>query len=206
MNPRNRVWPQSYHRATSLWIFQCYHWKSCTLGNPKVTWLLCCAQSRLTLCDAVDCGLPGSSVHGILQARILECIACSRDSSLPRDRTCVSCVSCIAGRLFTLSHRGSPSNFTILMFIFAARSLLVYTGDSVTPKRRSLLLVDQPEKHFPSPTLVEGWPRQLGDQRGILTQSEACARHKHTWWPCFAGITNFIAKGPNPWLGLFALF
>ena len=32
------------------------------------------AQSRLTLCDPIDCSLPGSSVHGILQARVLECL------------------------------------------------------------------------------------------------------------------------------------
>ena len=46
----------------------------------------------LTLCDAVDCSLPGSSVHGILQARILEWVAISfsRRSSRPRDRTWVS--------------------------------------------------------------------------------------------------------------------
>ena len=41
------------------------------------------AQSCLTPCDAVDCSLPGSSVHGILQARVLECftISFSRGSS-----------------------------------------------------------------------------------------------------------------------------
>ena len=46
-------------------------------------------HSRLTLCDPMDCGPPGSSVHGILQARILERIAMpfSRGSSSPRDRT-----------------------------------------------------------------------------------------------------------------------
>ena len=33
------------------------------------------AQSRMTLCDPMDCSLPGSSVHGILQARILEWVA-----------------------------------------------------------------------------------------------------------------------------------
>ena len=33
------------------------------------------AQSCLTLCDPMDCSLPGSSVHGILQARILECLS-----------------------------------------------------------------------------------------------------------------------------------
>ena len=39
------------------------------------------AQSCLTLCDPMDCSLPGSSVHGILQARILEWVAFSRGSS-----------------------------------------------------------------------------------------------------------------------------
>ena len=38
-------------------------------------------QSCLTLCDPVDCGLSGSSVHGIFQARVLEWIAISRHSS-----------------------------------------------------------------------------------------------------------------------------
>ena len=45
------------------------------------------AQSYLTLCDPINCSLPGSSAHGILQARILVCIAMpfSRGSSRPRD-------------------------------------------------------------------------------------------------------------------------
>ena len=47
------------------------------------------AQLCYTLCDPMDCSLPGSSVHGILQARILEWVAISssRGSSQPRDRT-----------------------------------------------------------------------------------------------------------------------
>ena len=54
-----------------------------------------------TLCDLVDCSPPGSSVHGILQARILEWVAMpsSRGSSQPRDQTSVSHV---ASRHFTL--------------------------------------------------------------------------------------------------------
>ena len=54
-----------------------------------------------TLCDPTDCILPGSSVHGILQAGILEWVAIpfSRGSSQPRDQTQVSC---IAGRFFTI--------------------------------------------------------------------------------------------------------
>ena len=44
------------------------------------------AQSCPTLCDPMDCSLPGSSVHGIFQARVLECVAISfsRASSRPR--------------------------------------------------------------------------------------------------------------------------
>ena len=59
------------------------------------------AQLCLTLCDPMDCSLPGSSLHGILQARILEWVAISfsRGSSQLRDRTQVSC---IAGRRFNL--------------------------------------------------------------------------------------------------------
>ena len=52
-------------------------------------------QSCLTLCDPVDCSLPGSSVHGILQARILEGVTMpsSRESSRSRDRTRVCCIT-----------------------------------------------------------------------------------------------------------------
>ena len=55
----------------------------------------------MTLCDPMDCSLPGSSVHGIFQARVLEWVATSfsRGSSRPRDRTWVSR---IAGRCFTI--------------------------------------------------------------------------------------------------------
>ena len=56
--------------------------------------ICCCSvsQSCLTLCNPMDCSPPGSSVHGILQARILEWVAMpsSRRSSQPRDRTRVS--------------------------------------------------------------------------------------------------------------------
>ena len=39
------------------------------------------AQSCLTLCDPMDCSLPGSSVHGIFQARVLEWVAISFSNS-----------------------------------------------------------------------------------------------------------------------------
>ena len=52
---------------------------SCESGK-KVKVLV--AQSCLILCDPMDCSLPGSSVHGILQARILECVATGKSSSV----------------------------------------------------------------------------------------------------------------------------
>jgi len=71
----------------------CHFWKSAVL-----CWG---AQSCPVLCDPVDCSPPGSSVHGILQASILEWIAMpsSRGPSWPRDQTQVSC---IAGGFFTI--------------------------------------------------------------------------------------------------------
>ena len=52
------------------------------------------SQSCPTLCDPVDCSSSGLSVHGILQARILEWVAIPfpRGSSWPRDQTHVSCI------------------------------------------------------------------------------------------------------------------
>ena len=59
----------------------------------------------------MDCSPPGSSVHGILQARILEQVASSfsRASFQSRDQTCISCIPYIAGRFFTAEPLEKPS-------------------------------------------------------------------------------------------------
>ena len=83
--------------------FQNYFWK------PTVCISVClCVQSCLTLWDPMDCSLPGSSVHGISQARILEWVAISssRESFWPKHWTHISCVSCIAGGFFTAEPSG----------------------------------------------------------------------------------------------------
>ena len=66
------------------------------------------AQSCPNLCNPMDCSLPGSSVHGIPQARLLEWVAIpfSRGSSRPRDETQVSCT---AGGFFTSEPPGKPA-------------------------------------------------------------------------------------------------
>ena len=83
--------------------------------------------------NSSDCSPPGSSVHGILQARILEGVAIlfSRGSSRPRDQThvSVSCVSCIGS--WSLSHLGIPhSLYSMGIFSpclsFSTLSLLLF--------------------------------------------------------------------------------
>ena len=67
------------------------------------------AQSCLTLCDPMDCSLPGSTIRRIFQARILELVAISfsRRSSWPRDWTQVSHMVGIVGRgFYHLSNQG----------------------------------------------------------------------------------------------------
>ena len=100
-------------------------WVSCIVGNLRhyrqilyqlssqgihdiiYIWLCLVIQSCLIRCDPVDCSLPGSSIHGILQAKILEWLAMpsSRGSSQPRDQTQLSHT---AGGFFShLGHQGS---------------------------------------------------------------------------------------------------
>ena len=72
-------------------------------------------QSCLSLCDPVECSPPGSSVHGILQARILEWVAIpfSRGSAQPRDQIWVSCT---AVRFFTVELPVSSHLVVALLF------------------------------------------------------------------------------------------
>ena len=70
------------------------------------------AKLHLTLCDPVDCSPPGSSNHGILQARILELVAMpsSRGSSPSRDQVLMSYISCIGRQvLYHYHHLRSPN-------------------------------------------------------------------------------------------------
>ena len=88
----------------------------------------------MTLCDPVDCSPPCSSVHGILQASILEWAAMpsSRRLSQLRDQICASRGSCIAGRFFTTEPLGKPLNaVAFIMFCFA--QLLTFCGRVLPP-------------------------------------------------------------------------
>ena len=78
--------------------------------NPKSAKSL---QSCLTLCDPMDCSPPGSSVHGIFQARTPEWVAISfsRGSSWTRDQTSISYILCLGRQvLYHWATREGPDS------------------------------------------------------------------------------------------------
>jgi len=93
-------------------------------------------QSCPTLCDLMDCSPPGSSVHGILQARVLEWVAMpsSRGSSRPRDRTHVSCLLHWQAGSLPLEPPGKPINLLVrtqFCFVSTCMALLNLTQNAV---------------------------------------------------------------------------
>ena len=79
----------------------------------------CClvTKSRLTLCDPMNSSPPGSSVHGISRAWILEWVAIfsSRGSSQPRDRSCISCIE--RWILYHWATREAPTSVSLALFM-----------------------------------------------------------------------------------------
>ena len=88
-------------------------------------------QSCQTLCNPVDCSIPGSFVHGVLQARILEWVAMpsSRESSWPRDRTCVLQLLYCRQILYCLATRKAPS-YRYIFLRRPAQGLIYITHSS----------------------------------------------------------------------------
>ena len=88
-------------------------WRAVPMNGLKFCYdcacMLCCFGCA-QLFDLMDRSLPGFSVHGILQAWILEWVPMlsSRGSSRPRDRTRISFISCIAGGFFINEPAGKP--------------------------------------------------------------------------------------------------
>ena len=85
----------------------------------------CCLVTKLylTFCDSMNCSPPGSSLHRISHARILEWVAISfsRQSSWPRDRTYISC---LASGFFSTESPGK-SNFIVYIYVSTKMSWLL---------------------------------------------------------------------------------
>ena len=83
-------------RVRHNWVTE-LNWTECWQQHEATdthTLLVLIAQSCLSLCDPMDCSPPGSSVHGMSQAGILQWLAISfsRASSWARDRICIPCI------------------------------------------------------------------------------------------------------------------
>ena len=96
---RRILYQLSHEGSTSLYVCTYIYVllrkrKKYTRTLVETASLVSATQLCLTLCDPMDCSPPGSSVHGILQASILERVAMpsSKRSSRPRDQTHVSCI------------------------------------------------------------------------------------------------------------------
>ena len=90
-----------------------------------------CAQSCPILCDPMDCSPPGSSVRGILQARILEpvSISYSRGSSQPRDQTASLAPPALAGGFFTTS--ATWGYFNLKIWICPLKNMFMYYPNTI---------------------------------------------------------------------------
>ena len=86
--------------------------------------------SHAWLCDLMDSSLPGSSVNGILQTRILEWVPFSRESSQTRDLTQVSY---IAGEFFIAEPPGKPKNTGVASLSLLQRIFLTQEVGGVVP-------------------------------------------------------------------------
>ena len=151
---------------------------------PKVkVWV---TQSGLTLCNPMDCSPPDSSVHGTLQAKLLEWVAIpfSRGTSWPRDQTCVSCV---AGRFLTISKGGykmPPLDLPLSHPLsLRLRGFLGFPGDSV---------VKHPPANAGDTCLISGLGRPHGEGNGNPLQYSCLEilRDRGAWWATVHGVAE----------------
>ena len=169
----------------------------------------CCylvVQSCLTLCDPMDCSPPGSSVHGISHARILEWVAISstRRSSQPRDWTCISC---LAGRFFfTTGPPRKPSPTSEHFEIYFSHHLLggFLVPISEIPRQHILMKCSLQRYIFYSlyalNDVYKKWHLALGDRNAILTNINHVAL---TWdlpgWKVTRVLWNVMHLSVNKW-------
>ena len=128
--------------------------------NPVrwVSGLMCqiLSHSVVSVCNPMDCSLPGSSVHGILQARILEWVAISysKGSSRPRDWTCVSCVPCIGRQILYHCATWKAQRWVNRK----GKYIPISQGRQLKPYRGCSYLVKRPYKIFMvADPLVSSW-------------------------------------------------
>ena len=138
----------------------------------------------------MDCSLPGSSVHGVSQARTREWVAISfcRGSSPPRDRICISC---IAGRFFTTEQPGMTCYLLGLRQFEFSDSAVIYKKDQTLKCNLTI--------YIPAFTACEVFQIQ-GSPMLSCTFKAKCSVHSSglihpeiscwldQWEPCYGGL------------------
>ena len=142
------------------------------------------AQPCLTLCNPVDSSPSGSAVHGILQARILDCVAISyfRGTSRPRNKTRVTCISRIGRRTLYPCTTWEAILFNVMHYYWSSlvaqrvRRLPVMQETWV----RSLGQEDPLEKEMATHSSTLAWKILWTEKPGRL-QSMGSQRVRHDW-------------------------
>ena len=130
-------WPGPPHALSAEGPWEAMLCKEHRISNRNsVCVCVCESLSGVQLCDPMDCGLPGCSVHGILQARILDWVAFSFSGDLP-DPGVEGLLSCVGSRFFTAE---------------PPRKSIITTASLLKPH----LLSSRPEGH---PSLLSMIPR-----------------------------------------------
>ena len=162
-----------------LWLQADAHGRSACM---HVQLILLCS----TLCTSMDWSLPGSPVHGVLQARILEWVAMpsSKGSSWPRNQVLVSSISCTAGGLFTAEPPKKPSWNVYRNAIYGHHTLLRKAAaiSRLSPNLTEFSFIDQ----LKSSTM----------EKGILEYMlPRCNRQ--WWWKTVSRLTSIVCSFVN---------
>ena len=167
-----------YHCSFPISLFFICVYLKCSRGKRRdPNWFIVgleVDQLYSTLWDPKDCSLPGTSVHGIFQAWILQWIAIpfSRGSPQPRDRTQVSC---IAGRFFTIWATRDVSTHQSLILILS-KNLKISGNISITNFQISRISTLQPQIY---PVQNSGAPSSW--QTPLPGDTERTSRLKTAW-------------------------
>ena len=153
--------------------------------------VLCCclvAKSCLTLWDPIDCSPPGSSVHGISQARILEWVAISffRGSSQPRGGTHISCIARRILYHWTTWETHCPLSLVTRGQV-SPRSLPIRLPTAIMYQWLALSHTGFPENitnKAEDNSLKSYWADSQGQRRNWLCLQETCWAEVDTWLTC----------------------
>ena len=163
------------------------------------------AQSCPILCDSWNCSLPGSSVLGILQARIVEWVAISFSRDLPNPGIKPGPPHC-RQILYHLSHQGSPLRTITTMYCVSTYQRLSYGALLTTNKQECVILILQIRKLCFKKVCYSSWDTHLalkftpgvaGSRTQTVSTTYADLNIYKNWVP--PGARDYYIKQGNPY-------